>query len=89
MRGFHHYYLGCAVLLGDFYLIWSRWSPTWLNWGLFWLAWIIITDDFYQHMRQQKKPEYLSPLHRMYGLLYRHRGFIRWLNRLADKIFGA
>ena len=87
LKAFHHWYIGLAILIADFYLIWSRWAPAWLNWSLFWLAWIIMTDDFYQHMRQRNHPEYRSPLHKLYGMFYKIK-FIRWLNGIFDWIFG-
>ena len=50
---------------GAFVLTWLPWWPVQV------IGIAIIAEDAYQHWRQKKEPNYLSPLHRAYVWVYR------------------
>ncbi len=86
-KGFHHFYLGIFLLIAGFVLMGL--------YGWYWTGGFIalcgvgaVVDDLMQHFKQRKNPEYHSPLHRLYGKIYSKFAFIRWLNKIADKILG-
>lgn len=54
----HHFYIGLV-------LSWTPWWPVQV------IGIAISADDAYQHWRQKKEPEYLSPLHNAYVWVYR------------------
>jgi len=81
-KGVHHGYLGLLMMALSFFLIWSHVSTLVVS-LVFVLGLIIFTDDFYQHLRQRKKPEYHSPLHRLFRFAYGWP-ILKWL----DKLFG-
>ena len=87
MKGMHHFYIGLAIILISFFLIWKDVSTTMVL-IIFWIGSVILLDDFHQHMRQRTEPKYYSPLHRLYGWFYSRSKILRWLNRIADKLFG-
>ena len=84
-KGIHHFYIGLVLLLIGFILIWK---VLWLAIFLLIVGLILIIDDAYQHIIQRWKPEYLSPLHKVYGKIYRKYKWIRKLNKFFDKLFG-
>jgi 4-hydroxybenzoate polyprenyltransferase len=85
-KGYHHFYTGIILAIAGFVLMGNGWYWT----GLFVIAVgiIVILDDVWQHFRQKNNPEYHSPLHRLYVYIWKKSAFIRWLNRIADKILG-
>ncbi len=87
MKGFHHGYLGLLILYIGFVMIWfaDHWFCPVLTGtaGLF-----IFIDDFYQHIKGRSHPDYKSPLHRLYGLVYCRVKWLRRLNAFVDSIFG-
>ena len=88
LKGVHHFYIGLILGLIGFLLIFTP-CPAWIVWTLIGLGLILMLDDAYQHLRQRKEPEYHSPIHRLYGWFYSRIGFLRKLNRIIDKLFGA
>lgn len=86
LKGFHHFYLGLAALIGGFILIWYNMVACII---VLLTGFILCIDDAVQHIIGVHLDEtYRSPLHRLYGWLYRKSAFIRWLNGLFDKLFG-
>ena len=85
-KGFHHFYIGMDLIWLAFYLLVFEQieiiSDVMLSIGI-----VLCADDWYQHWRQLKQPEYRSPLHKLYGYFYARFGFLRWLNKIADRIF--
>ena len=84
--GVHHLYLGLILILIAFFILATGHNTIAII--LFLCGLIAVIDDFYQHFRQNSQPSYHSPLHRLYGKIYKYK-IIQWLNRLADKLFGA
>ncbi len=84
--GFHHFYLGIALAVVGFTLMGAGWY--WV--GLFTIltGLLVIVDGAWQHFKQRSDPEYRSPLHKLYGVIYSKFAFIRWLNKIADKALG-
>ena len=85
-KGFHHYFVGLILLLAGFLFVISEGSLVTAclltSFGL-WLC----ADDLYQHWRQRTEPDYRSPVHRLYGLIYRFK-IVQIVNRFVDRIFG-
>jgi len=86
LKGFHHFYLGLVFMLLGFLAYWQAFVA---GIFVFVLGLILCVDDFVQHAIGRFKPEYKSPLHKLYGFIYSKSKVIRWLNKLADKLFGA
>ena len=84
--GFHHFYLGIALAVVGFILMGASWYYV----GLFTIltGLLVIIDDVWQHFKQRVDPDYHSPLHRLYEAIYSKFAFIRWLNKIADKLLG-
>ena len=84
---FHHYYIGWFLLIVAFILL--GYSFVTMSLIVFMIGLLVLIDDYVQHFIQTTRdPKYHSPLHRLYGMIYKYR-IIQWLNRLADKLFGA
>jgi len=84
-KGIHHFYIGLVIALLGFILIWK---VLWLAISLLIIGFILMIDDAMQHIIQRWKPEYLSPLHKMYGKIYAKCKWIRKLNYFFDKLLG-
>lgn len=85
--GFHHFYIGLAlILIGFLLLIFKRKRNLALVFVI--LGLYICGDDFYQHVMQLTDPAYRSPLNKLYRSTLGQIGFVAWLNVLIDKIFG-
>ena len=84
MKGFHHFYIGIALCLISFFAIWTKFYV--VSCPVLALGFWLVADDIYQHNRQLKDPEYRSFLHRFYGKYLYKIGWIRKLNRLADRV---
>jgi hypothetical protein len=74
LREWHHGYMG--ILLAGL----GVWLPLRIA-GL-----VILADDVVQHLIQTRWPDYRSPLHRAYGVLYRIPA-VRRLNEWLDSLF--
>ena len=83
-KGVHHFYLGLVFVLVGFFLIWVHWIPSTI---LMVSGTVMLWDDFYQHTRKRKEPEYQSPLHRLFSLFYRFE-IVRKITGFFDRIFG-
>lgn len=85
--GFHHAYTGlCLMLLG----FWAMWHSVTVAVALMALGFLLFADDAIQHyVGLMVNPLFQSPLHRLYGILYKHSLLVRKLNRFFDKLFGA
>ena len=84
-KGIHHLYMGLIIILLGFILIWK---VLWIAILLLIIGIILMIDDSIQHIVQRWKPEYLSPLHKMYGKIYRKYKWVQKLNQFFDKLFG-
>ena len=84
-KGFHHFYLGIIVLMLGFIAVFT--ASSFLSIMLYLLGIYILSDDYYQHMRQRWDKDYHSPLHRFYVRCFKNK-FILACNRFLDKIFG-
>ncbi len=82
--GVHHFYLGMALALVAFFLIWLNTPFACL---LFFLSLWLMGDDFYQHVRIRTEPNYRSPLHRWFHVIYRLR-LVRAITRFFDRLLG-
>ncbi len=85
-KGWHHLYLGILLLIIGFSIMGFGWYR--IGFATMIAGIICILDDTMQHFKQRNDSEYHSPLHRIYGFIYARVGFIRWLNKQADKLFG-
>ena len=86
--GVHHFYYGMLLILVAFILAMLRKRRKIVTIILFVLGFIITADDGYQHLRNELEPEYRSPIHNLYGVIYRKSSLIRKANRWLDKVFG-
>jgi hypothetical protein len=85
MTGVHHAYLGLFLMLLGFLCIWVFYPLSILAIiGIF-----VFIDDFYQHLRQRKQPDYASPLHRLFVERLWKYAWVRTITSWFDKIFGA
>jgi hypothetical protein len=87
-RGFHHAYLGAALMLGGFLAVVFTGWPLWVCLEIVFVGVVIFADDLYQHARQRKDPAYRSPLNRLYAVTLWRIPLIQKLNRLVDRILG-
>jgi hypothetical protein len=100
-KGFHHFFIGvalgiiglCSMLIG--FTILMGMSPD-IFWADFFLCagtvevilalWVAI-DDYLQHRRQRKNPEYRSLLNRWYVSTVGRIPWVAKLNEWADRQF--
>lgn len=82
--GVHHFYLGMALALLAFFLIWIQTPFACL---LFFIGLWLMGDDFYQHVRIRYDPNYRSPLHRWFRFIYRFQ-WVKNITRFFDHLFG-
>ena len=88
LSGIHHYYFGLLGFIVAFLLLGYDFVISSIV--VFILSFIVLIDDYTQHFIQTTSdPKYHSPLHKAYGWLYSRSSLVRWLNGLADKLFGA
>ena len=84
---FHHYYLGLMLLIVSFIILATGHNTIAII--LFLIGEIAVLDDFYQHFRQNHEPNYHSPLHRLYELIYSKCEWIHKLNKFFNRMFGG
>ena len=83
-KGVHHMYLGLFIELVGFFFIWiTLWVAIPLLVAGQWLIW----DDTYQHVRKRWEPEYRSPVHRLFGRVYKF-WIIKKITGFFDGILG-
>jgi hypothetical protein len=85
-KGWHHAYLGMLLFGVGFVMLISLKLP-WVGVFLASVGLILMIDDLIQHTIQIKRPEYRSPLNRLYASI----GWPAWvvkLNAWIDGVFG-
>ncbi len=93
--GVHHAYLGAVlVFAGQGILAVSIDSSRWIRstgWVLSAFGAILIADDALQHAVQRwaVRPDYRSPLHRLFQTLFRSVPWVARLNLRLDRLLGA
>lgn len=83
-KGVHHSYLGLFLSLIGF---WCIWVSLWIAIPLMGIGQWLFYDDVYQHIRKQKEPDYHSPVHRLFGLIYKW-SWVRKVTKFFDWLFG-
>jgi len=84
--GWHHFYMGLAIVVIGFYCLFHTYD--WIAVIVTLLGLYIMSDDFYQHWRQNYDIGYHSPLHNFYAGI-KKPGWLIWLNRQFDRMFGS
>lgn len=84
LPGVHHMYLGLFLELVGFLFIWVT---LWVAIPLLIIGQWLILDDTYQHIRKRKHPKYQSPIHKLFGLIYKWK-WIQKVTEFFDGIFG-
>lgn len=87
-KGVHHGYLGLALMLAALLMILYTSISIWVCVIMTVLGMWFFIDDFIQHVRQRKNPDYRSVLNLLYGMTLYRIPFVKKLNVFIDKIFG-
>ena len=85
-KGFHHGYIGLALLLTGFIMTVFTQVNQGVNDVITSLGLVIFFDDYYQHRRQRVEPDYRSPLNQIYGKTLWKVPIIRKINTFFDKL---
>ena len=80
----HHFYWGLILLVIGFVLLFAL--PV-VGLVISIIGLILIVDDIIQHFIQQKRPEYRSIIHRLYGATLYRLEWVQKLNTWADNLF--
>jgi len=85
-KGFHHGYIGLALLLTGFIMTVFTQVNQGVNDVITSLGLVIFFDDYYQHRRQRVEPDYRSLLNQIYGRTLYKVPIIRKINTFFDKL---
>lgn len=83
-KGVHHAYLGLFLSILGFLFIWVY---LWVAIPLILIGQWLFLDDVVQHIVKRFKPEYKSPAHRLFGLIY-NWNWVRKTTAFFDGLFG-
>jgi len=83
-KGVHHFYLGLFLDLIGFLFIWVT---LWVAITLLIIAQWLVIDDTWQHIRKRSNPEYESPVHRLFKLIYKWN-WVQKTTEWFDKLLG-
>jgi hypothetical protein len=87
-KGYHHGFLGIAMMLSGFLGILFTALPLWLCWTVIGIGLVVFLDDVVQHSIQRSRPEYRSWLNRLYGRTLYRIPAVRMVNEWVDGLLG-